>query len=54
MRVHHCGAVLLLAACASGEPKLREHEFVIGVSSEAHKAMLLEKDETLHIVVTGC
>ena len=30
------------------------YEFVVGVSSEAHKAALNERDRLLHIVVTGC
>jgi len=28
--------------------------FVIGVSTEAHKAALLEVDDSFDIVVTGC
>ena len=30
------------------------YDFVIGVSTQAHKDALLDQDRTLHIVVTGC
>jgi hypothetical protein len=30
------------------------YEFVVGVSSAAHKAALEERDRTFNIVVTGC
>ena len=30
------------------------YDFVVGVSSAAHKAAMLRVDQTLHIVVTGC
>jgi hypothetical protein len=30
------------------------YDFVIGVSTQAHKEALLERDESLNIVVTGC
>jgi len=30
------------------------YDFVVGVSTQAHKDALLEKVPTLHVVVTGC
>ena len=30
------------------------YDFIIGVSTEAHRAALLDQDRTLNIVVTGC
>jgi hypothetical protein len=31
-----------------------QYDFVVGVSTEAHKQALLDKDPELKIVVTGC
>ncbi|KFE69047.1 hypothetical protein DB31_6949 [Hyalangium minutum] len=30
------------------------YDYMIGVSTQAHKDALLQRDDTLHIVVTGC
>jgi hypothetical protein len=30
------------------------YDFIIGVSTQAHKEALLQRDRTLNIVVTGC
>lgn len=36
----------IAAACGYG--------FVVGVSTESHRAALLREDQTLEIIVTGC
>ena len=30
------------------------YDFIIGVSTQAHKDALIEADSSLHVVVTGC